>query len=149
MDLERLAALLELLNEHEVSEFNFSNETMGLELRLGAQVIAAPAMMAAVPAAAPVAAAPAAGAPASDEDSGLVVVEAPMVGTFYRSPSPDAASFIEVGSSVSVGDSMCIIEAMKLMNEIEAEFAGVVVEILVENAQVVQFGQALFKIRPV
>jgi acetyl-CoA carboxylase biotin carboxyl carrier protein len=71
-----------------------------------------------------------------------------MVGTFYRSSSPGAASFVEVGDTVQKGQTLCIVEAMKLMNEIEAEVAGVVAEVLVENGQAVQFGQALFKIRP-
>jgi acetyl-CoA carboxylase biotin carboxyl carrier protein len=71
-----------------------------------------------------------------------------MVGTFYRSSSPGAAAFVEVGDAVQKGQTLCIVEAMKLMNEIEAEVAGVVAEVLVENGQAVQFGQALFKIRP-
>jgi acetyl-CoA carboxylase biotin carboxyl carrier protein len=110
-------------------------------------------MMAAV--AAPVvsgvgAAAAPADAPASesDADDGLIVVESPMVGTFYRAASPDSPSFVEVGALVAPGQALCIVEAMKLMNEIEAEVSGTVVEVLAENAQAVQFGQPLFKIRP-
>jgi acetyl-CoA carboxylase biotin carboxyl carrier protein len=97
-------------------------------------MVAAPAAGAAAPAAAPV-------------DDGLIVIESPMVGTFYRSPSPDKDSYVEVGSTVKLGDTLCIVEAMKLMNEIEADVGGTIAEILVENAQPVQFGQPLFKIR--
>jgi acetyl-CoA carboxylase biotin carboxyl carrier protein len=92
------------------------------------------------PAAAPV--------PAEKEASGLEEVISPMVGTFYRAPSPDSDAFVEVGTRVSPGDTVCIIEAMKLMNEIEAEVAGVIKEICVQNAEPVEYGQVLFKIDP-
>jgi acetyl-CoA carboxylase biotin carboxyl carrier protein len=103
---------------------------------------AAPAAATAVPAAAP-AAAP---APAPAEAEAGHVVKSPMVGTFYRSPGPDAKAFVEVGQSVKPGDTLCIIEAMKLLNEIECEVSGTVREILVENGQAVEYGQALFVI---
>ena len=109
-----------------------------------AAVVAAPVAPVAAPAAAAVAAAD---EPAADE-AGVTVVESPMVGTFYRSPSPGAPAFIEVGATVKAGQTLCIVEAMKLMNEIEADVGGTIVEILVEDAQPVQFGQPLFKIRP-
>ena len=154
MDLERIEALLKLLSAHDVNEFNFKDDEQSIKMRLGplpVTVAAAPAVMAA-PAAAPaaVAAAPsAAPAPVAPvEDSSLVTVESPMVGTFYRAPSPDSDNFVEVGATVSKGQTLCIVEAMKLMNEIESETAGTVVEILVDDAQPVQFGQAMFKIRP-
>lgn len=82
--------------------------------------------------------------PASD----LTDVPSPMVGTFYRAPAPDAPSYVEVGSTVSAGDTLCIIEAMKLMNELEAEVSGTIVEICVDNAEPVEFGQVLFRVRP-
>jgi acetyl-CoA carboxylase biotin carboxyl carrier protein len=154
MDLERIESLLKMLAEHDVSEFHYKDDAQQIRLRLGPPPapVAAMAPMPAVahvapaaPAAAPAAAAPAA---AASSDDGLVVVESPMVGTFYRSPSPGAPSFVEVGDAVSKGKTLCIVEAMKLMNEIEAEVSGTVVEILVDNAQPVQFGQALLKIRP-
>jgi len=156
MDLEKIEGLLQLLSEHDVREFQFKDEGMELELKLGPEVVAAaPVAMAPqvahAPAAAPAAApsAPsAAPAPAADADDGLIEIESPMVGTFYRSPSPGAASFVDVGTKVQPGQALCIVEAMKLMNEIEAEVAGEIVEICVENAQPVQFGQTLFKIRP-
>lgn len=158
MDLERIESLLKLLADHDVSEFNYKDDAQTIRLRLGpppapvASMVPAPVMPAAAPvapvAAAPAPAAAAAPAPAADADAGLVVVESPMVGTFYRSPSPGAPAFAEVGASVTKGQALCIVEAMKLMNEIEADVGGTVVEILVEDAQPVQFGQPLFKIRP-
>jgi len=146
MDLERIESLLKLLAEHDVSEFRFKDTDQQIRLRLGQPPVA---VHAAAPL--PVAAAPAVAAAAStpeEADDGLVVVESPMVGTFYRSPAPDSPVFVEVGVEVTKGKTLCIVEAMKLMNEIEAEVSGTVVEILVENAQPVQFGQPLVKIRP-
>ena len=148
MDLKQIEALIQLLNQNEVTEFQFKDDSTEMKLRLGQEntVIAAPTVMAAPM---PIAAAPVAAASAAAEVSdGLVTIDAPMVGTFYRSPSPDAASFVEVGQRVTKGTVLCIVEAMKLMNEIECEASGEIVEILVENAQPVQFGQPLFKIRP-
>jgi acetyl-CoA carboxylase biotin carboxyl carrier protein len=154
MDLERIESLLKLLSAHDVSEFSYRDSEHTLRMRIGpppAPVQAVQAVHAAVPAA--IAAAPAAAAApsapaASASDAGLVVVESPMVGTFYRAPSPGAPTFVEVGDAVQKGKTLCIVEAMKLMNEIEAEVSGTIVEVLVDNAQPVQFGQALFKIRP-
>jgi acetyl-CoA carboxylase biotin carboxyl carrier protein len=104
---------------------------------------------AALPAAAPAAPASAGTTPAPAANDHLKAITSPMVGTFYRSPAPDADPFLEVGDSVEAGQTVCIIEAMKLMNEIEAEFKGRVVQILVENAQPVEFGQKLFLVEPV
>jgi len=153
MDLEQIESLLKLLSAHDVSEFQFRDGEQSLRLRLGppptpvAAIHAAPPVSVAVPAPpAPSASAPAPAA-AQKEDS-LVTVASPMVGTFYRAPSPGAPLFVEVGQQVQKGKVLCIVEAMKLMNEIEAESSGTVVEILIENAQPVQFGQALMKIRP-
>jgi acetyl-CoA carboxylase biotin carboxyl carrier protein len=157
MDLDRIESLLKLLSEHDVSEFHFKDEEQTLRLRLGPPPSPV-ATMAAQPmqpmqSMAPAAAAPAVGsaagsAAAASVDDGLVVIESPMVGTFYRAPSPGAPDFVEVGDTVSQGKTLCIVEAMKLMNEIEAEVSGTIVEVMVDNAQPVQFGQALFKIRP-
>ncbi len=158
MDLEKIESLLKLLSSHDVSEFSFKDEEQTLRLRIGAPVVAsAPAAYPApLQAAAPPAAAASVGAAASASDatpdapadSSLVNVESPMVGTFYRAPGPDDPSFVEVGQTVQKGQTLCIVEAMKLMNEIEAEVGGTVAEILVENASPVQFGQTLIKIRP-
>lgn len=149
MDLERIEALLRLLSEHDVSEFAFKDTEQSIRLRLGppeVQVahVAAPAAAIAAAPGAP-AAAPAV---AASVDDGGFTVESPMVGTFYRAPGPDASCYVDVGSKVKKGDTLCIVEAMKLMNEIEAEVSGTVVEILVDNAKPVQFGTPLFKIRP-
>jgi acetyl-CoA carboxylase biotin carboxyl carrier protein len=149
MDLERIEALLKLLATHDVNEFVYRDADKTLRLRLGP--VAAPVTMhAPVAAATPAPAAPAAApaGPAAPANDGLVVIESPMVGTMYRSPSPGAPTCVEVGSAVQKGKTICIVEAMKLMNEIESEVNGTVVEILVENGQPVQFGQALMKIRP-
>jgi acetyl-CoA carboxylase biotin carboxyl carrier protein len=148
MDIDQIAALLKLLKEHEVSEFKYSDDAIQLDVRVGhppAVAVAAPVM-----AHAPVlAAAPApAVASAPPPEAGLVVVESPMVGTFYASPSPGAAPFVEVGQRVSAGQTLCIIEAMKLMNQIEAEVSGVLAARLVQDGQPVEFGQPMFKIRP-
>ena len=146
MDLKRIEALLELLANHDVSEFSYKDGDASIELRLGQPVASVAAAPVAMPVAAPVAAATA--APPAPVDDGLITVESPMVGTFYRASGPGAASFVEVGARVGPGQTLCIVEAMKLMNEIEAETAGTVVEILIENAQPVQFGQAMLKIKP-
>ncbi|MGE0788043.1 MAG: acetyl-CoA carboxylase biotin carboxyl carrier protein [Sandaracinaceae bacterium] len=86
-------------------------------------------------------------APASADDASTVYITSPFVGTFYRSPSPDAAPFIEVGATIQPGSVLCIVEAMKLMNEIESEVGGVIVEIMVENGKAVEFGDKLFKVK--
>jgi acetyl-CoA carboxylase biotin carboxyl carrier protein len=113
---------------------------------------AMPTMQAAAPAAPPTAplAAPAAAlavAPAAAEDKGHTILS-PIVGTFYRAPSPDADSFVQVGQHVNAGDTICIVEAMKLMNEIESDASGTIVKILVENAQPVEYNQPMFVIKP-
>ena len=151
MDLEELDSLLKLLKEHEVGEYRYKDDNCSIQLRRGALVAtAAPAAVVAAPVA-PVAAPAAAAVAAADEpaadEAGVTVVESPMVGTFYRSPSPGAPAFIEVGATVKAGQTLCIVEAMKLMNEIEAEVSGTVTAILVEDAQPVQFGEPLVKIK--
>ena len=156
MDLRKLKTLIDLVSESNVSELEIT-EAEG-KVRIvkaghGAPVQTVYAPMAA-PAAAPVAApalAPAAApaaeaaAPAAAAPSGFVV-KSPMVGTFYRSASPGGTAFIEVGSQVKEGDTLCIIEAMKILNEIEAEKSGTVTQILGENGQAVEYGQPLFVI---
>ncbi|MEE2752321.1 MAG: acetyl-CoA carboxylase biotin carboxyl carrier protein [Myxococcota bacterium] len=153
MDLERIESLLKLLKDEDIAEFEYSegSETDGWSVRVnrGAVVTSAP-IVAAAPAAsspAPAVSAVAAAAPDEVEEEGLNEVQSPMVGTFYRAPSPDAGPFVQVGDQVTRGQTLCIVEAMKLMNEIEADVDGTVASILVDDAQPVQFGQALFKIR--
>jgi acetyl-CoA carboxylase biotin carboxyl carrier protein len=147
ISLEQLKSLLETLEKGDVSEFEYEDEQLKLRLSLGKKaatvVHAAPAIMAA-----PSAAAAAAAAKASDDaDPNVVFITSPFVGTFYRAPSPDTANFCDVGSQVKQGQTLCIIEAMKLMNEIESEASGTIVDILVENGKSVEFGQKLFKLK--
>ena len=148
MDLRKLKKLIDLVQESGIAELEITEGEEKVKIVKGGVVsmAAAPAVMA-VPAAAPApsAAAPAAAVttPPAEAQEGHVV-KAPMVGTFYRSPSPDAKAFVEVGQAVKEGDTICIIEAMKLMNEIEADASGSVKAILVENGQPVEYGQPLF-----
>jgi acetyl-CoA carboxylase biotin carboxyl carrier protein len=149
LDFEELRRLLRLLERRNVSEFEYEDETRRLRIVRGGagRLVAVPdAQLAPLPAATAASVAPPAAAPAKD-DSSVVFVTSPFVGTFYRSPSPDAPPFAEVGSQVRVGQTLCIIEAMKLMNEIEADCSGTVVEVLTDNGKSVEFGQKLFKIR--
>lgn len=143
LDLQRLETLLDLLIAKNVSEFSYEDEEVNLSLRIGGVPVAAAAPVVVAAPAAPVAA-PVAQAPAPAPGH---VVSSPMVGTFYRSASPDAPPYAELGASVRKGQVLCIIEAMKLMNEIESDADGVVVEILAQNGQPVQFGQPLFRVR--
>ncbi len=155
MDLRKLKTLIDLVQASGVSELEITEE--GEKVRIvnkPVSVVAQPAVVevpqpvlrtAETVAAAPAASAASSPAPKSSTPSGTQVTS-PMVGTFYRAPSPGADPFVQVGSQVKKGDTLCIIEAMKLLNEIEAEVSGTVKEILVDNAQPVEFGQALFVI---
>jgi acetyl-CoA carboxylase biotin carboxyl carrier protein len=144
LDLKALRRLVRLLEKRNITEFEFEDEKIKLRLVRGGLAGAAPHL---VGAAAPVAvvAEPVA-APEVDEGN-VAFITSPFVGTFYRAPSPDAPSFVEVGSAVREGQALCIVEAMKLMNEIEADSAGVIVAILAENGKPVEFGQKLFKVK--
>jgi len=146
-ELAELRQLIRLVQRTGIGELEVSSG--GKTVRISAHgnssaVIASPQMVASAPAPAP--AAPAKAAEATDH---LKAITSPMVGTFYRAPAPDADPYVEVGTSVEVGQTVCIIEAMKLMNEIESEVKGRIVHILVENAQPVEFGQKLFLVEPV
>ncbi len=149
MDLRKLKKLIDLVQESGIGEIEI---TEGEEkVRISRQLAAQPMMMAtpqmqpmAMPGA-PAAAAPAAAPAAPPEPKGHAL-KSPMVGTFYRAPSPGAPAFVEVGQSVSKGQTLCIIEAMKLLNEIESDVSGTVKAILVENGQPVEYGQPLFLI---
>jgi acetyl-CoA carboxylase biotin carboxyl carrier protein len=146
MDLRKLKKLIDLVQESGIAELEITEGEEKVKIVKGGVVVMAqapaPAMHSA-PAAAPAMAA-AATAPATEPVQEGHVVKAPMVGTFYRSPSPDAKAFVELGQAVKEGDTICIIEAMKLMNEIEADAGGTVKAILVENGQPVEYGQPLF-----
>ncbi|MBU0603466.1 MAG: acetyl-CoA carboxylase biotin carboxyl carrier protein [Gammaproteobacteria bacterium] len=149
MDLRKLKKLIDLVQESGISELEV---TEGEEkVRIAKHLPAAPqnTYVTAPSAPAPVAAAVAAAAPAAPAEAALPeghVVKSPMVGSFYRSSSPGGKSFVDIGQTVVVGETLCIIEAMKLMNEIESDAAGVVKAILVENGQPVEYGQPLFVI---
>ena len=150
MDLRKLKKLIDLVEESGIAEIEVTEGEEKVRITrtiaAAAPVYAAPAPAAAAPVAAPVAAAPAAAAPAAAPAARDLsnAQKSPMVGTFYRAPGPNAAAFVEVGKQVKAGDTLCIIEAMKLMNEIEAEKSGVVKEILVENGTPVEYGEPLF-----
>ena len=146
MDLRKLKTLIDLVSESNVSELEITEADGKVRIvKAGAapivmQTVAAPAVAAP---AVPVAVAPAAEAPAAPVETGHVV-KSPMVGTFYRASSPGAKAFADVGDVVKAGQAVCIIEAMKIMNEIEADMDGTITKILVENGQPVEYGQPLF-----
>ncbi|HEX4844072.1 MAG TPA: acetyl-CoA carboxylase biotin carboxyl carrier protein [Limnobacter sp.] len=149
MDLRKLKTLIDLVAESDISELEVT-EGEGKVRIVKSQpqyTMAAPQLVQQAPVAAvaaPVAAPQASAVPAAAPAEAGHKVTSPMVGTFYRAPSPGASNFVEVGSSVKEGDTLCIIEAMKLLNEIESDKTGVVKAILVDNGQPVEFGQALF-----
>ncbi len=143
--LDELRELIGLVQSTGIGELEVT--TGGRTVRIAAQGGGIPVVTQAPVAPPPAAATPAAGAGAPPAASQRVITS-PMVGTFYRSPAPDADPYVEVGDAVSVGQTVCIVEAMKLMNEIESEVQGRVVKILVENAQPVEYGQPLFLVEP-
>ncbi|EIZ1007422.1 acetyl-CoA carboxylase biotin carboxyl carrier protein [Vibrio vulnificus] len=150
MDIRKIKKLIELVEESGIAELEISEGEESVRISRHGQMMAAPAPMhyAAAPVAqpAPVAATPVATAEAAPAAAAVPAghqVLSPMVGTFYRSPSPDAKAFIEVGQSVTAGQTLCIVEAMKMMNQIEADKSGVVTAILVEDGQPVEFDQPL------
>jgi acetyl-CoA carboxylase biotin carboxyl carrier protein len=153
MNQKELKELIEFLIEKDIAEFELERGDVKVRIKRGALVTVVPpahtvsTAMPLVPHATP-AAAPAAPATAASEEDGLHVVKSPIVGTFYESPSPGAPAFVKPGDSIENGQVLCIIEAMKLMNEIEADVAGELVKQLVNNGQPVEYGQALFTIRP-
>jgi len=154
MNAKELKELIEFLIEKDIAEFELERGDMKMRMKRGSE----PQYMAA-PVAAPVAYAPPApasghapgaapaAAPELAEEAGVQIVRSPIVGTFYEAPSPGAAPFVKVGDTIHIGQVLCIIEAMKLMNEIEADVGGAIVKRFVENAQPVEYGQPLFAIR--
>jgi acetyl-CoA carboxylase biotin carboxyl carrier protein len=160
MTLDEIKLLIEFIKDHDLSEFEMEQDGVKIRIKSGSNHhgVAAPAAAYAAPAApvpvtnaAPVAAAPAAPATAAeaDEEGGeLAIVKSPIVGTFYRAAEPGAKPFVSVGDVVRKGQVLCIIEAMKLMNEIDSEYDGEVTSIYIENGQAVQYGERLFAIKP-
>src|SRR5436190_22278512 len=148
-NMDELRELADLVIERGFTDFEFENENIRVRLSKNSGVTVQTAPVAAAPVSAP--SAPAETAPAAaepvDTDAGLLKITSPIVGTFYRSPGPDKDPYVSEGSSVSPESTVCIVEAMKLMNEIQAEVSGTVVKIYVENGQPVEYGQPLFGIR--
>ncbi|MEY3397726.1 MAG: acetyl-CoA carboxylase, biotin carboxyl carrier protein [Bacteroidota bacterium] len=167
MNLTQIQELIKFVSKSGVAEVEIEQKDFKIVIKTGSdkkgkqeviqvgapQYVAAPAPAPAAPAPAPAAPAPAPSAPAaapaaSADDSKYLTVKSPMIGTFYRSASPDKPAFVEVGSSVKAGDTVCIIEAMKLFNEIESEFSGKIVKVLVNDSTPVEYDQPLFLIDP-
>jgi len=156
-DMKDLRELIEFLKQYQVAEFDLDRGDIKIRLKFAqaaapASGIADLARLAAAPAAASASSAlpnaePAAAAPAADPDAGLHIVKSPIVGTYYGSPSPGAPPFVAPGDRVERGQVICIVEAMKLMNEIESDASGEVVKIFISNGQPIEFGQPLFSIR--
>ena len=163
MDLKQIKQLIDLMQRSDLTEFAVEEEGFKIKIARASSAGAAPVVVAApvaalpavAPAPAPAAAsaapsAPAAPAPAAapaGDEAGVVYVKSPMVGTFYKAASPESKAFAEIGTKVTETSVVCIIEAMKIMNEIQSEVKGTVVEVLVENGQPVEYGQKLFKVK--
>jgi acetyl-CoA carboxylase biotin carboxyl carrier protein len=152
MELDQIKAIIAMMKENDLSEFSMEQDGLKIRIKRGPegfqQVVAVPSPVPSQPVSVPVVtAAPAPAAVAAAPAAGIEHITSPMVGTFYRAPSPDAPPYIEVGQEVDPETVVCIIEAMKVMNEIKAEMTGVITEILAENAKPVEFGQKLFAVR--
>lgn len=163
-EMKELKELIEFLKENKIGEFELDRDELKVRIKFAqeaapaadlaglsrllsaAPVVSAPGASAPLPAASP--ASSAAAAEPVDENAGLHIVKSPIVGTFYESPSPGAQAFVKPGDQVEVGQVLCIVEAMKLMNEIESDAAGEIVRRLVSNGQPVEYGQPLFAVRP-
>ena len=155
MDIKDIKAIIDLMKKNSITEFELERQDSKIRLKRGLNggspvvqydepVVAAGA----VPVLPPVAVASALTVAPPVPATGEVEVKSPMIGTFYRAPSPEAASYVEIGTEINPESVVCIIEAMKVMNEIKAEVKGVITQVLVENAKPVEFGQPLFKVRP-
>jgi acetyl-CoA carboxylase biotin carboxyl carrier protein len=153
VDLQEIRRIVELMNEHGLTLFDMTKKDFHLKLKKGPDLEEMRGLLASLPAAAPAPAAHAAPAPAAAAPASPAAatpegaeITSPMVGTFYRKPAPDAPNFVEVGSTVSTGQTLCIIEAMKVMNEIKAERSGTICACIAEDGNPVQYGDALFRI---
>jgi acetyl-CoA carboxylase biotin carboxyl carrier protein len=152
VDLKDIKAIIDLMKKNSISEFELERQDFKIKLKRGAGPgisyeesvqggYLPPAGQAPLPYPSPA-------APAAPAATGELEIKSPMIGTFYRAPSPEAANYVEVGTEVNPDTVVCIIEAMKVMNEIKAEVKGIITQILVDNAKPVEFGQPMFKIRP-
>ena len=152
MELEQIKAIIAMMKENDLSEFSMEQDGLKIRIKRGPegfqQTVTLPPSVPVQPVSVPVAAVAPTAAPApAVPAAGIQHITSPMVGTFYRAPSPDAPPYVEVGQEVDPETVVCIIEAMKVMNEIKAEMTGVISEILAENAKPVEFGQKLFAVR--
>ena len=153
MDLKDIKAIIDLMKKNSVTEFEMEKQDFKIRLKRGVNGGAAPVAYEDPPAMTVMPAPAAIPAPAAPVQppalpSNELEIKSPMIGTFYRAPSPESAPYVEVGTEVNPDTVVCIIEAMKVMNEIKAEAKGVITQVLVENAKPVEFGQGLFKVRP-
>ena len=163
MDIKEIQSLIKFVAKSGASEVKLEMEDVKITIKTGSEktettilqaaapmapVAAAPIAAAPAPVAAPQAEAAAAPAQSSDDESKYVTIKSPIIGTLYRKPSPDKPMFVEVGSKISAGDTVCIIEAMKLFNEIESEVSGTIVKVLVDDSTPVEFDQPLFLVDP-
>lgn len=152
MEIKDIKRIVELMKNNDLTEFSMKDEAFELALKRGSNepqvVYAAPSPVAVAPAAMAPVAAEAPNASEEDDLAGLLEIPSPIVGTFYRKPAPDADNFASIGDEVSEDSVVCIVEAMKVMNEIKAEISGVIKKILVDDATPVQYGQPLFLVEP-
>jgi acetyl-CoA carboxylase biotin carboxyl carrier protein len=157
MDLKEIRKIIQMMGDHELTKFEMEENGFRISIKRGEEprgrdpvMVQASAPVPAVSAPAPAPSVPSVpdDAPAGESTGGLVEIKSPIVGTFYRSSSPESDAFVSIGSEVSDDSVVCIVEAMKVMNEIHAECRGVIRKILIENASPVQFGQALFLVEP-
>jgi len=149
VDLKDIKAIIDLMKKTSISEFELDRQDFKIKLKRGAGTVAQSEEVSAPSAASQIAAGANLIALPVAPTNGEAEIKSPMIGTFYRAPSPEAANYVEIGAEVGPETVVCLIEAMKVMNEIKAEVKGIVTQILVENAKPVEFGQPIFKIRPV
>ena len=148
MNIKKIKELVELMNDNDLCQIEIEQEGVRVKLTKNGQGAVEQVVTSVAQPKAHVAAPPAPEAAEAPKDKDVKEIKAPMVGTFYRSSSPDAESYVQVGDVIQKGDVVCIVEAMKLMNEVKAEFSGRIVQICVENAEPVEYGQSLFIIEP-
>ena len=148
MNVKKIEEVILLMEKHNLTEVSIEEEGKKIHLRKGAVGVIEEVIKTPSPVLTPIEPKAAQPEPVKEESKNVLEIKAPMVGTFYRSPSPDAKSYVDIGSTVKEGDVLCIIEAMKLMNEIKSEVKGKIVDVLVENGDPIEFGQVLFLVEP-
>jgi acetyl-CoA carboxylase biotin carboxyl carrier protein len=152
VDLKDIKAIIDLMKKNSITEFELERQDSKIKLKRGLNGNSQPIQYDEAPIAGPIPVSPTIPAASTAAPlplaTGEIDIKSPMIGTFYRAPSPEAGNYLEIGSEVSADTVVCIIEAMKVMNEIKSEVKGVVTQVLVENGKPVEFGQPLFKVRP-